>query len=141
VDFANAGVPQVMQLKQAAGYTWYDNKTHMTGKGASKSGSETTGGFIAHVAPHPGGDLLFVKAFKAIVPPSLAPPGHYDVELFCNDPPTYIELEDHSSYDMIMPGATYTATVRWYLRRLPKGTDISVGSTALIAAVKDLLGI
>jgi len=140
VDFSNAGEPQVMQLKQAQGYTWYDNTTHMAGKGSSKSGSESTGGFIAHVAPHPGGDLLFVKAFKPIVPPATAPTGHYDIELFCNDPPTYIELEDHSSYDVIMPGATYTATVRWYLRRLPVGTDRSVGSPALIAAVKSLLG-
>ena len=138
-DFSNAGEPQVMQLQQAQGYTWYDNKTHMAGKGASKSGSETQGGFIAHVAPHPNGDLLFVKAFKPIVPPSTPPPGHYDVELFCNDPPTYIELEEHSAYQTIMPGATYTATVRWYLRRLPIGTDHSVGSAALIAAVKDLL--
>ena len=139
VDFSNAGEPQAMQLQQAQGYTWYDNKTHVAGKGTSKSGSETEGGFIAHVAPHPNGDLLFVKAFKPIVPPSMPPPGHYDVELFCNDPPTYIELEEHSSYETIMPGATYTATVRWYLRRLPVGTDRSVGSASLIAAVKDLL--
>ncbi|HEX3697825.1 MAG TPA: DUF4380 domain-containing protein [Polyangia bacterium] len=140
VDFSNAGEPQVMKLQLAQGYTWYDNKTHMAGKGSAKSGSETEGGFIAHVAPNPKGDLLFVKTFKPIVPPSMPPPGHFDVEMFCNDPPTYIELEEHSAYETVMPGATYTATVHWYLHRLPIGTDRSVGSAALIAAVKQLLG-
>jgi hypothetical protein len=38
-----------------------------------------------------------------------------------------------------MPGATYTQTSRWFLRRLPLGVDRSVGSAALIAAVKEIV--
>ena len=53
---------------------------------------------------------------------------------------TYVELEEHSSFDSIAPGATYTQTVTWYLRRLPMGTDRSVGSAALIAAALSTLG-
>jgi hypothetical protein len=135
VDF----LPQIVQLKQAQGYTWYDNTTHIMGKGESKAGSDSPGGFIAQVASHPAGELLFIKAFKPI---SLAqaPPGHYPIELYCNDPHTYVELEDHSSYDEIAPGATYTQTVIWYLRRLPAGIDRSVGSTALVSAALQTLG-
>ena len=36
--------------------------------------------------------------------------------------------------------ATYTRTVTWYLRRLPMGTDRSVGSAALIAAAMSAMG-
>lgn len=124
---------QVMMLRQAQSHTWYDNKTHVALSGESKSGSETTGGYIAHVAPYPRGDLLFVKAFQDVLP-GMAPTGHFEVELFCSDAHSYVELEEHSPYAMIAPGQTYTQTVTWYLRRLPAGTDRSVGSPALIAA-------
>jgi hypothetical protein len=126
-------LPQLVLVKQAQGYTWYDNTTHVMGKGESKAGTDSSGGFIAQVAPHPSGDLLFIKAFAGVTA-AAAPPGHYPVELYCNDPHTYVELEDHSAYDSIAPGATYTRTVTWSLRRLPKGTDRSVGSAALVAA-------
>lgn len=137
VDF----LAQPVKLQTAQGFTWYDNQTHVAGKGESKMGAQSAGGFIAHVAPHVGGDLLFVKAFKPIVPPDQPPTGHYDVELYCNDPHTYVELEEHSAFKTIMPGATYTQTSRWYVRRLPVGTDRSIGSPALVAAVKGLLGL
>ena len=55
---------QLVQVKQAQGYTWYDNTTHMMGKGESKAGTDSSGGFIAQVAPHTKGDLLFIKAFR-----------------------------------------------------------------------------
>jgi hypothetical protein len=131
---------QPMQLQAAQGYTWYDNETHVNGKGESKSGSQSAGGFIAHVAPQAGGDLLFVKAFDPIVAPAQPPTGHMAVELYCNDPHTYVELEEHSAFKTVMPGATYTHTVRWFVRRLPAGTDRGIGSAALIAAVKGVLG-
>ena len=127
-------LPQLVKVTQAQGYTFYDNTTHVMGKGESKAGSDSSGGFIAQVAPHAKGDLLFIKAFTGITA-AQAPPGHFPIELYCNDPHTYVELEDHSAYDMIAPGATSTRRVTWYLRRLPPGTDGSAGSLALIAVV------
>jgi hypothetical protein len=135
IDF----LPQDMLLTNDAGHTWYDNKTHMAQGGESKAGAETPGGFIAHVVPHAQGPILFVKAFDDVAATS-APTGHFEVELFCNDAHTYVELEDHSSFDDIAPGATYTQTVTWYLRRLPVGTPVTVGSAELIGAVNTLLG-
>jgi hypothetical protein len=129
VDF----LKQVVQVTQAQGYTWYDNTSHVKGMGESKAGADSPGGFVAQVAPHANGDILFVKAFKAITL-AAAPPDHDPVEFYCNDSHTYVEIEDHSAYADIVPGATYTQTVTWYLRRLPVGTDRSVGSPALIAA-------
>ncbi|HET6282353.1 MAG TPA: hypothetical protein VFH73_15410 [Polyangia bacterium] len=135
IDF----LPQPVQLKTAMGYTWWDNKTHLPMKGESKAGVEATGGFIAHVAPKPNGDILFIKSFKD-VPAAMAPPGHYEIELFCNDAHSYVELEDHSAYIPIAVGQTYTQTVKWYVRRLPAG-DHTLGSATLIAAAKGVLGL
>jgi len=130
--------PQLMKMTQAQGYTWYDNTTHVKGS-ETKAGSDGQGGFIAHVAPHAKGDLLFVKAFKPVTQ-AQGPPGENPLEFYCNADHTYVELEDHSPYDAIAPGATTTRTVTWYLRRLPVGTSHAVGSPALIAAVQSLLG-
>src|SRR5262249_7458137 len=84
-----------VQVKEAQGYTWYANATQVPLMGESTAGADSPGGFIAQVAPHAKGDLLFVKAFKAITLAS-EPPGHYPLEFYCNDPHTYVELEDHS---------------------------------------------
>jgi hypothetical protein len=130
-------LPQPMKMTQAQGYTWYDNTMHMKGS-ESKAGSDGQGGFIAHVAPHANGDLLFIKAFKPVTQ-AQGPPGENPLEFYCNAPHTYVELEDHSPYDPIAPGATSTRTVTWYLRRLPAG-DHTAGSAALVAAVQSALG-
>ena len=131
---------QVMKLQQAQGYTWYDNTTQVKGSGESQGGFDTPGGFIAQDAPnHPKGDLLFVKTFKVITA-AMAPPGHFPVAVYSSNPHTYVELEEHSAYTSIAPGTTYTQTVHWYLRRLPVGTDRSIGSAALLAATKAVTG-
>jgi hypothetical protein len=128
---------QPAQVTQALGYTWYDNSMHTMGT-ESKAGTDSQGGFIAHVAPHADGDLLFIKAFNAVTQAE-GPPGENPIEWYCNAPHTYVELEDHSPYDSIPMGATSTRTVTWYLRRLPAG-DHTAGSATLIAAVQSALG-
>jgi len=67
-------------------------------------------------------------------------PDNFEIEIFCNSPHTYVEIEEYSAYTSIAPGTGYTQTVHWYLRRLPVGTDNSVGSAMLIAAEKAVLG-
>ena len=128
---------QPVKVTQALGYTWYDNSMHTMGT-ESKAGTDSQGGFIAHVAPHADGDLLFIKAFKAVTQ-AAGPPGENPIEWYCNAPHTYVELEDHSPYDSIAAGGTSTRTVTWYLRRLPAG-DHTAGSATLIAAVQSALG-
>jgi len=132
-------LPQLVHTTDAGGYTWWDNTTHLPNVDDSKGGTDSPGGFIANVSPHQNGDLLFIKSFK-VISKAAAPTGHYPIEFYCNKAHTYVELEAHSSYDEIAPGATYTATYTWYLKRLPVGTDRSPGSAALIDAVKTTLG-
>jgi hypothetical protein len=131
---------QPMNLQQSAGYTWYDGTTHIANQGESKAGSDSMGGFIAQVARQADGDLLFIKAFKAITPAESPPaPDNFAIELYASDPPTYEELEDYSAYQSVAAGASYTQTVHWYLRRLPMETDAGVGNAGLIAAVQAVL--
>jgi hypothetical protein len=130
---------QVMQFEQALGDTWYDNTTQVNGKGDSQSYFDTPGGYLAHDAPNANGDLLFIKTFPVITV-AMAPPGQLPAAIYASAPHSYEELEEHSAYSSIAPGATYTQTVHWYLRRLPIGTDRSVGSAALVAAVKAVIG-
>jgi hypothetical protein len=137
VDF----LQQPMNLQQEAGYIWYDGTTHVANQGESKAGSDSMGGFIAQVARQADGDLLFIKAFKAISPAQSPPaPDNFAIELYASDPPTYEELEDYSAYQSVAAGATYTQTVHWYLRRLPmEAADAGVGNAALIAAAQAVL--
>jgi hypothetical protein len=130
---------QTMQFQKALGDTWYDQTTEVAGNGDSQSFFDTPGGYLAHDAPNPNGDLLFIKTFPVITV-AMAPPGQLPAAIYADDPPDYEEMEDHSAYSSIAPGATYTQTVHWYLRRLPIGTDRSVGSAALVAAVKAVIG-
>jgi hypothetical protein len=130
---------QTMQFQQALGDTWYDNTTLVAGNGDSQSFFDTPGGYLAHDAPNPNGDLLFIKTFP-VVTVAMAAPGQLPAAIYADDPPDYEEVEDHSAYTSIAPGATFTQTVHWYLRRLPVGTDRSVGSAALVAAVKAVTG-
>jgi hypothetical protein len=130
---------QTMQFQQALGDTWYDQTTEVAGNGDSQSFFDTPGGYLAHDAPNSNGDLLFIKTFPVITV-AMAPPGQLPAAIYADDPPDYEEMEDHSAYTSIAPGATYTQTVHWYLRRLPIGTDRSVGSAALVAAVKAVIG-
>jgi hypothetical protein len=134
--------PQIMLFQQALGNTWYDNATQLETNGDSQSFFDTPGGYLAHDAPNSNGDLLFIKTFPVITV-AMAPPGQLPAAIYTSDDPDphdYEEIEEHSAYTSIAPGATLTQTVHWYLRRLPIGTDRSAGSAALVAAVKAVIG-
>jgi hypothetical protein len=131
-----------MLFQQALGNTWYDNATQLETNGDSQSFFDTPGGYLAHDAPNSNGDLLFIKTFPVITV-AMAPPGQLPAAIYTSDDPDphdYEEIEEHSAYTSIAPGATLTQTVHWYLRRLPIGTDRSAGSAALVAAVKAVIG-
>lgn len=120
-----------------AGHDWIDHGAFTVGE-ASKVGSDGTGGWIAHVQADPAGDLLFIKQYTDIAD-GLAAPEQHEIEVFEQSDASYIELELHSEYGSLPAGMSRSWQVRWYLRRLPAGTDVSVGSAALIEAVTTAL--
>jgi hypothetical protein len=116
-----------------AGHDWIDHAAFTAGE-ASKVGSDGTGGWIAHVQDDAAGPLLFIKQYPDIAD-GLAAPEQHEIEVFEQSDASYIELELHSEYGSLAAGMSHAWQVRWYLRRLPVGTDLSIGSAALIEAV------
>jgi hypothetical protein len=115
------------------GHDWIDHAGFTPGE-ASKVGSDGTGGWIAHVQADAAGPLLFIKQYTDIAD-GLAAPDQHEIEVFEQSDASYIELELHSEYGSLAAGMTHAWQVRWYLRRLPVGTDVNIGSQALIDAV------
>lgn len=82
---------------------------------------------------------LFVKAYPDVAPAAFAPE-ESDTELFVADTKTYIELEAQGPYQKITPAAPVSWAVRWWVRRVPAGIDLTVGSAALVAYVHQTIG-
>jgi hypothetical protein len=106
------------------GITWMDYAAAIgTGTG-KKLFADGTGGWLAHA----GNGLLLVKTFTD-VPKASQAPGEGEIEMYLDA--AYEEVENQGTYAPIEAGASATWSVDWYLRAIPTGTDVSVGSTAL----------
>lgn len=122
-----------LAVQQMAGHNWIDHDAFVVGE-ASKNGADATGGWVAHVQADDAGPLLFIKQYPDIADMAAAP-DQYEVEIFAQSDGSYVEIELHSQYGSIAAGDSSSWQIRWYLRRLPVGTDVSVGSQALLDAV------
>ena len=91
-------------------------------------------GWMAHATAHG----LFVKAFP-VISPAVAP-GEAEVEVFVNQSPPYVELEQQGAFVSLAPGRPMTWTVEWHLVALPADTRLAAGEPALVHAVERVLG-
>jgi hypothetical protein len=116
---------QLMNQDQG-GITWMDYAAAIgTGTGTGKKlFADGTGGWLAHA----GNGLLLVKTFTDVDKASQAP-GEGEIEMYLDA--AYEEVENQGIYAPIEAGASATWSVTWYLKAIPTGTDVSVGSTAL----------
>lgn len=110
-------------------YYWDD-----AGKAESdvKISADGEQGWVAHVA----GELLFVKTWTPVPAADIAL-DQGEVELYLGD--GFVEVEMQGPEAAIAAGAATTFEVTWFVRALPEGTDVSVGSTDLLAAVDAIL--
>ncbi len=90
--------------------------------------ADASAGWLAHLQD----DLLVVRSWQD-VPAAMQAPEEAEVEVYLAA--TYIELEAQGPYDVIAPGASAAWSVRWYVVPVPAGTDVAVGSAALIDLV------
>ena len=91
-------------------------------------------GWMAHATAHG----LFVKVFPSIAP--AVAPGEAEVEVFVNQSPPYVELEQQGAFVSLAPGRPVTWTVEWHLVPLPAGAPLTVGEPRLLHAVEGILG-
>jgi len=113
-------------------YWWDDAATAAADLLDHKVSSDGEEGWVAHV----DGDLLFVKTWTPVATADIAL-DHGEVELYLGD--GFIELEVQGPLAAIPAAGSSTFNVRWTVRTLPVGTDVSVGSAALLAAVDALV--
>lgn len=93
-------------------------------------------GWIAHVTTD---DLLLIKTFPDLEPRQAAE-GEAEIEVYASNPPgapsaRYVEVENQGAFTELRPGAALTWSVRWYLRKLPRGLT-ATPSAALLAFVQ-----
>jgi uncharacterized protein DUF4380 len=81
-------------------------------------------------------DLVFIKVWDDVAPADQAT-GEAEIEVFVNGLYDYVEIEQQGAYAALPVGASSSWRVTWLLRRPPAALDKSLGSTALVAWVRD----
>jgi hypothetical protein len=119
------GSDPAFTFTDAGGDLWYQFSAVATDSKSLADGS----GWLAHVT---AGGLLYLVASPDIQP-SEAAPGEAEVELFAGPGADYLEMETQGAYTNVPPGGTLVWTVRWKLRRVPRGTSVAAGSADLVS--------
>jgi hypothetical protein len=101
--------------------------------GSQKFTGDGAEGWLAHVA----GDKLLLKTWADVPSSQQAPAPEGEVEIYAAA--TYVELEPQGPFTQLAPGQSLEWSVRWYLRQLPSDVPVSLGSTALLAFVRELV--
>jgi hypothetical protein len=114
------------------GIVWYDFSGNDS---QTKSVGDGREGWLAYVAK----GVLLLQSFVDI--PADAPAeGEGEVEVYTAPNNTLVELEPQGAAMDLAPGATSAPwRAYWYVRAVPAGMDVSIGSTALVAWVRSQL--
>ncbi|MEO8314616.1 MAG: DUF4380 domain-containing protein [Pseudomonadota bacterium] len=114
------------------GIVWYD----FTGNDSqTKSVGDGAEGWLAYVA----NGVLLLQSFVDI--PAAAPAeGEGEVEVYTAPNNTLVELEPQGAAVDLAPGSTSEPwRTYWYVRAVPPGMDVSLGSKALVNWVRSVL--
>lgn len=114
------------------GIVWYD----FSGPDAqAKSVGDGAEGWLAYVAD----GVLLLHTFEDI-PAGAEAEGEGEIEVYSAPNNTLVELEPQGAAVDLAPGATSAPwRAHWYLRAVPEGMDVSVGSKALVDWVRTQL--
>jgi hypothetical protein len=114
------------------GIVWYD----FSGKDSqTKSVGDGSEGWLAYVA----NGVLLLHTFQDI-PAGAEAEGEGEIEVYTAPNNTLVELEPQGAAMDLAPGATSAPwRTYWYIRAVPEGMDVSVGSKALLAWVRTQL--
>ena len=132
----NGAIAPVFQeplpVEETDGITWFTHSKN-TVPGQHKLFADGAEGWIAHV----DGDLLFIKTFKDH-PMSATAPGEAEIEIYAV--PEYVEVEQQGSYREIPVEERHVWCVHWRLIQLAESVSKTAGNSALVAAVRKILG-
>ncbi len=128
-------------VKDSVGMNWYQHGVATTlTSGTTKFYADGTEGWFAHVTAD---SILFVKKFTDSPPSKKAPNPENEIQIYTTNRPLnnndFVEMEVQGPYDTIKTNDSASWSVKWYVRKLPQGTDISLGSMQLVEHVRNLL--
>jgi hypothetical protein len=125
--------PSTLAVKESLGIVWfdYDSSAVTANQKLFRNGTE---GWLAHVE----NGIIIIKKFPDVTPAQVAP-GEEEIELYANKEKTYVELEMQGHFQPVLPQASLTWDVIWYVRQLPAGIPVEVGSQALVDYVRSVV--
>jgi hypothetical protein len=118
----------------SSGIVWYQQDTSAT---QYKLFDDGKSGWLATVT----GNVVFVKQFTD-VPAAQQFSTEAEIELYSSGITAgkgYVEMEEQGPMQNLAAGASYTWTVRWYVRAVPAGVTVAPGSATLVSYVQSLV--
>lgn len=132
-EIANLPKSNLKGVTHSQGYYWFQCGQDKFA-GGQKLFASASGGWLAHVHQ----TLLFIKKFKDISSDLLAPQ-QGEVEIYAHGDRSYIELENHSRYETLLPGKTLKYEVEWYLIPLSSSIKAETGNLELVDFVSQIV--
>jgi hypothetical protein len=127
-------VVSTLEFHDLGGIGWFDfDKDEIAGN--LKMFSNTPEGWLAHINQN---RVLFVKVFD-VIPGDQLPPGQGNVEVYTSRQFEYIELENHGIFRQLVPGASLSYKVKWFISILPAQIPTDQPSEALINHVQSII--
>ncbi len=122
---------------ESGGYRWFSYPEAEVNVKHFADGS----GWLAAAVPETSGvpPLVVFKEFADVAPGDFAE-GEAEIELYGDGSGTFYELEQQGARQTLQQGASLSWQVLWKGMTLAPGSDVSPGSSALIAAVLSLGG-
>ncbi len=117
----------LMDFKPENGGMWYQTDEAKENRKVNADGK----GWLAYCADN----LLLVKQFNDLKSGQAAP-GEAEVQVYVNRGKTYIELESQGAYTELLPGASFSWSVHWYLQPIDKQKQ---NKSALMETVRKLI--
>lgn len=113
------------------GHTWIDISAET--RSGLKFFADGSDGWMAHVDED---RRIYIKSFDDVDHADFAD-GEAEIELWISD--VYIELENLSAAEEILPDDSIHYTMKWHLHQLPDNISVEIGSAQLINYVNGVL--
>lgn len=128
----------IPQTRLQNGICWYTyDQQKIPAKGDSQLYTDGSEGWFAAI----NGDVVLIKKFPDI-PFEAAAPKEGEVELFANkDIPekSYVEIEHQGAFTELQPGQSFSWTMQWFLRKLPRHIKPVSGNPKLVEYVRKVV--
>lgn len=130
------GLLPLMILRENIAWFSYDT-SRLPGNGDRQIYSDGAEGWLAEL----NGRWLLVQKSPRITVEKTAP-NEGEIELYASPIKNgigYVEIEHQGEYSSLVPGASTTWEVHWYLRKIPENIKTSAGNAELVRYVRKMI--